>query len=126
MLLNFAIEIDIQTEENPIVTRFLERWKTRVEKERERRARAESIRYPVSTIHFGLEIRASGATRTRGSRTVPPTRRESLFRLTRGYNKARRAASKLLLVQDLVSLVLGHDTGPIRPDVQIHAERLRR
>lgn len=52
MLLNFAIEIDIQTEENPIVTRFLERWKTRVEKERERRARAESIRYPVSTIHF--------------------------------------------------------------------------
>lgn len=33
---------------------------------------------------------------------------------------------KLLLVQGLVSLVLGYDTGPIRPNVQIHAERLRR
>lgn len=32
---------------------------------------------------------------------------------------------KLLLVQGLVSLVLGYDTGPIRPNVQIHAERLR-
>lgn len=28
-------------------------------------------------------------------------------------------------MQGLVSLVLGYDTGPIRPNVQIHAERLR-
>lgn len=29
-------------------------------------------------------------------------------------------------MQGLVSLVLGYDTGPIRPNVQIDAERFRR